>query len=638
MKQKKHRIIKRAIAVLLIFTVAFNFFKVLPTDTKAENKGEYPLKLGDDNNESTMYQWHLVKSDGSKDSKKMYDFLSDSAKAEVEAGNQSMNPSQRAFRVLLGYKNYEPTHTGPEYIGDYYYYEANWTRVCWDKEGGASYGVSGISVSDNPQVRIGEDSFITRGSLRSFYCTYEGKGIGSQYENAFKYKFYYPYEENGQELKRESLLYDAKTVDTSKCRLLTYCEGGIHKRGKFIVTQGKTTNIFGSTDYAWNDIKNDMKNNCEDMRDSDNYYYDFAVSASGKGKLGGKQTFNLTAKDTLTVGDGQLIHSYSGDRNHDYGGVYANALYAANTSSSNNDAQLNWLIYVGEPIGDLKGSSLDEVTKTYEINEVAWIRREQTVKVDEDGILFINSPVFLNGTIENHGIIMIQKGGCILSIDPGSAPSTIENIGGDLIVDQGGLVNVSAVKTHNGGQIINHSKYFLTRSMFSGDCVLDGVNNDNIGRMLQDCRCIAYTKGGPKSTGDGDKPYTFTLDLSKELPTVSVCKAATRTADEMRRLGVVASYENIKDPQEQAIKGTEIIQDFTHILVNKFDEIHNKYKLSECGFDLRYKGTKVVSGTGVKKEAKDATLIDEAYPTVETDGKVKDGITWEKIKAAMDSM
>ena len=68
-----------------------------------------------------------------------------------------------------------------------------------------------------------------------------------------------------------------------------------------------------------------------------------------------------------------------------------------------------------------------------------------TLKVKKGAILSVEGNLMVNGTIENEGLILVKKGGCIEPFLPSGTPSkdgcgAIRMLGGDLIIQEGGAV------------------------------------------------------------------------------------------------------------------------------------------------------------------------------------------------------
>lgn len=415
----------KMMAVCLAVCVAW--FQIAMVEVKATSMDhEYKTAHGVDNDSEDLYLWHRCKiDDNDMDDKPLTDFLSDKS-------------TKQTFRILLTYRE-----NGD---GQPYYIEANWTKAIFTKNTSDVAGtvLQAVSTKDNQQVRVGDDTFITRGALRSFVAKITGFkdfGVFDAYRDTYQYALYAPNEADdgmdviGKDGVRLGITYD----DTSEQVGLWFYDSDGNPCGN------------SSSASAWNNAaykRSHFKNN------GDNWFYEdwcLAVTAGWAEKY----TYQLVCEDTSGYNP-KLCHSEKGGI---YQGKAQNMMTVNKNSGSDVSSDNLWIVYVGEKIGTIthidKGNSYISINGSYIVNSPAYIKEDQRISVEPGAVMFVNSILEIDGSIDNRGTIIVGDNALITGNAAGTnVNSAFYNGGGDLIIYKNGTVSMTRYTSEDGGQLI----------------------------------------------------------------------------------------------------------------------------------------------------------------------------------------
>lgn len=118
-------------------------------------------------------------------------------------------------------------------------------------------------------------------------------------------------------------------------------------------------------------------------------------------------------------------------------------------------------VYIGEEIEPitvpsedgriLKSGTVNNFAGTYEIPE------GMTLLIQEDAVLIVSGAILNQGTIENHGVILVKNYGCILSVSnaEGKITGNIINKDGDILIKEMGFLQVPQLYKMENSTLIN---------------------------------------------------------------------------------------------------------------------------------------------------------------------------------------
>ena len=465
----------KMMAVCLAVCVAW--FQIAMVEVKATSVAqefhEYKTAHGEDNDSEDLYQWRMYKAWSS-------DEMGDTPFSDYT----SEKNTKQTYRVLLTYKDAD---------GQTYYIEANWTKAIFDGNHGGVVGTAlqAVSTKDNQQVRVGDDTFITRGALRSFVANITGfKHFGrfSGYEDTYQYALYAPNATDDDKIDtigggRLALTYDAP----SRLAGLWFYDGN--------------GNPLGNNSYAANWEKDAYKKSNFINNGKNEYCENWCLARAGE-----RYTYQIVSADAESI---KPKLCYSGNRGNR--GLPENMM-TVNGLDTYGNAQ--WMVYIGEKIGTIthidKGNSYISINGSYIVNSPAYIKENQRLSVEPGAVMFVNSILEIDGSIDNRGTIIVGDNGLITGNAAGTnVNSTFYNGGGDLIIYKDGTVSMTRYTSEDGGQIItrgNCKDNLIIRSniYLESGSVFDysgSKNGNNAGAKSCNGRIIRGFSGVQKKDG-----------------------------------------------------------------------------------------------------------------------------------------